>query len=65
MRDRVEIRFTVATDEVSGKAAKVIAGVLNKGLAKIEPQIMRLVEAGTTALEKYIAKDSEESEKLK
>ena len=47
MKDLVEFRFTVATRELSGKAITTVAKTLGKGLKKVEPQIMRLVEALT------------------
>lgn len=60
MKDLVEFRFTVATRELSGKAITTVAKTLGKGLKKVEPQIMRLVEALTKEAEKEISKETKE-----
>lgn len=47
MKDRVEVRFTIATDKFESKALKV----LGKGL---ESKLDRLLESVTKAVEGYV-----------
>ncbi|MDD4070004.1 MAG: hypothetical protein PHF05_06090 [Candidatus Izemoplasmatales bacterium] len=52
MKDRIEFAIVVRTDELSGKTVKVLGPVIKAVTKKIEPQLLRIVEAITKAVEK-------------
>ena len=52
MKDRIEFAFVVRTDELNGKAVKVLGPVIKAVTKKIEPQLLRIAEAITKAVEK-------------
>jgi len=65
MKDLVEFRFTIATRELSGKAVVALTKTLGKGLKKIEPQLMRLIEKSTQVLEKGLDDEMKETKESK
>ena len=59
MKDRVEIAIVLRTDELSGKGLKAVATTLNIVISKIEPQLVRIVEAITKSIEEDKVKKGE------
>lgn len=54
MKDRIEFAFVVRTDELNGKTVKVLGSVIKAVTKKIEPQLLRIAEAITKAVEKEL-----------
>lgn len=52
MKDRIEFALVVRTDELNGKAVKVLGPVIKTVIKKIEPQLLRIAEAITKTVEK-------------
>ena len=52
MKDRIEVAIVVRTNELNGKAIKALGPVIKTVTKKIEPQLLRVVEAITKAVEK-------------
>lgn len=52
MKDRIEVAIVVRTDELNGKAVKAIVPSIKAITKKIEPQLLRIVEALTKEVEK-------------
>ncbi|MFA7206820.1 MAG: hypothetical protein WC102_10880 [Saccharofermentanales bacterium] len=52
MKDRIEVAIVVRTDELSGKTVKALGPVIKAVTKKIEPQLLRVAEALTKAVEK-------------
>lgn len=52
MKDRIEFAIVVRTEELSGKTIKALGPVIKGVTKKIEPQLLRVVEAITKAVEK-------------
>ena len=63
MKDRIEFAFVVRTDELNGKTVKVLGPVIKAVTKKIEPQLLRIAEAITKAVEKeFDPKEEKENE---
>lgn len=63
MKDRIEFAFVVRTDDLSGKTVKVLGPVVKAVTKKIEPQLLRIAEAITKAVEKeFDPKEEKENE---
>lgn len=57
MKDRFEVRFTVATCEIEGKATKAFVKLAAPFAKKLEPYILNIVEATTKIIEKEVEKE--------
>lgn len=63
MKDRIEFAFVVRTDELNGKTVKILGPVIKAVTKKIEPQLLRIAEAITKAVEKeFNPKEEKENE---
>ena len=61
MKDRVEIAIVLRTDEISGKGLKAVGLIVKK----IEPQIIRVVEAITKYTEREFEADEKSDSEVK